>query len=79
MLDTLAAGGSARDVWWLHGARSRAEEPFAAETRSLLAGLAHGHRHVCYSRPGPGDVRGRDYQTRGAAVRVGAGRPRPAG
>jgi Flavodoxin reductases (ferredoxin-NADPH reductases) family 1 len=49
MLHTLAASGSARDVWWLHGARSRAEEPFAAEARSLLAGLAHGHRHICYS------------------------------
>jgi len=47
MLNSLAASGSARDVWWLHGARSRAEEPFAAESRSLLAGLAHGPRHVC--------------------------------
>jgi len=65
MLHALAAGGSARDIWWLHGARSRAEEPFAAESRSLLASLAHGHRHVCYSRPGPGDVQGRDYQTSG--------------
>jgi ferredoxin-NADP reductase/MOSC domain-containing protein YiiM len=65
MLHALAASGSARDIWWLHGARSRAEEPFAAESRSLLAGLARGHRYVCYSRPGPGDVQGRDYQTPG--------------
>jgi len=65
MLHALVATGSARDIWWLHGARSRAEEPFAAESRSLLAGLARGHRHVCYSRPGPGDVQGRDYQTAG--------------
>jgi ferredoxin-NADP reductase/MOSC domain-containing protein YiiM len=65
MLHALAASGSARDIWWLNGARSRSEEPFAEESRSLLAGLAHGHRHVCYSRPGPGDVQGRDYQTAG--------------
>jgi ferredoxin-NADP reductase len=65
MLHALAAGGSARDVWWLHGARSRAEEPFVPESRSLVAGLARGHRHVCYSRPAPGDVQGRDYQTQG--------------
>jgi ferredoxin-NADP reductase len=65
MLHALAASRSARDIWWLHGARSRAEEPFAEESRSLLTGLAHGHRHVCYSRPGPGDVQGRDYQTTG--------------
>jgi ferredoxin-NADP reductase/MOSC domain-containing protein YiiM len=65
MLHALAASRSARDIWWLHGARSRSEEPFAEESRSLLTGLAHGHRNVCYSRPGPGDVQGRDYQTAG--------------
>jgi ferredoxin-NADP reductase len=65
MLHALAASQSSRDIWWLHGARSRAAEPFAAESRSLLAGLARGHRHVCYSHPGPGDVAGRDYQTAG--------------
>ncbi|MGE5285738.1 MAG: MOSC domain-containing protein [Micromonosporaceae bacterium] len=65
MLHALATAGSGRDIWWLHGARSRAEEPFAAESRSLLAALASGHRHICYSRPGPGDVQGRDYQTAG--------------
>jgi ferredoxin-NADP reductase/MOSC domain-containing protein YiiM len=65
MLHALAAARSGRDIWWLHGARSRAEEPFAAETRSLLAELASGHRQISYSRPGPDDVRGRDYQTAG--------------
>jgi ferredoxin-NADP reductase/MOSC domain-containing protein YiiM len=65
MLHALAAAGSGRDIWWLHGARSRAEEPFIAESRSLLAKLARGHRYICYSRPGPDDVRGRDYQTLG--------------
>jgi ferredoxin len=27
--------------------------------------LASGHRHICYSRPRPKDVEGRDYQTEG--------------
>ncbi len=78
MLHALAAGGAGRDVWWLHGARSRAEEPFAEESRSLLATLAHGHRYVCYSRPGPGEVPGRDYQMAGrlsASVLAGLGLP----
>jgi len=77
MLHALA--GTGRDVWWLHGARSRAEEPFAAEARSLLAGLARGHRYICYSRPDAGDVEGRDYQTRGrlsAPVLAALGLPR---
>ena len=78
MLHALAAEGSGREVWWLHGARSRAEEPFADESRSLLAGLARGHRHVCHSHPGPGEVPGRDYQTAGrlsASVLAGLGLP----
>ena len=81
MLHALAAAGSDRDVWWLHGARSRAEEPFAAESRSLVESLPHGHRHVCFSRPGPGDVEGRDYQTAGRlspAVLSDLGLPRDA-
>ena len=81
MLHALAAGGSDRDVWWLHGARSRAEEPFSEESRSLLARLARGHRYVCFSRPGPGEVPGRDYQTAGrlsAPLLAGLGLPRDA-
>jgi ferredoxin-NADP reductase/MOSC domain-containing protein YiiM len=65
MLHALADAGSGRDVWWLHGARDRAQEPFAAESRALLGALARGHRHVCYSRPGPGDATGRDYDSAG--------------
>ncbi len=79
MLHTLAAARSGRDIWWLHGARSGADEPFAAESRSLLAVLQSAHRHICYSRPGPGDIRGRDYQTAGrlsAPVLAGLGLPR---
>jgi ferredoxin-NADP reductase/MOSC domain-containing protein YiiM len=64
MLHALVTDGSGRDVWWLHGARNRAEEPFAAESRSLLARLPRGHRCICYS-PGPGDIEGRDYDTAG--------------
>jgi ferredoxin-NADP reductase/MOSC domain-containing protein YiiM len=65
MLHALVATESHRDIWWLHGARSRAEEPFAAESRQLVGTLPNGHRHICYSRPGPDDAEGRDYQTAG--------------
>ncbi|HTS99717.1 MAG TPA: MOSC and FAD-binding oxidoreductase domain-containing protein [Streptosporangiaceae bacterium] len=56
MLHALAASGSGRDVWWLHGARSHAEEPFAAEAGSLVRELARGHRHIYYSHPSAGDI-----------------------
>src|SRR5215470_3342655 len=42
MLHALAGAGSDREVWWLHGARRRADEPFAAEARSLVAALDGG-------------------------------------
>jgi hypothetical protein len=57
------AGG--RDRAGGRGARNRAEEPFAAESRSLLARLASGHQHICFSRPAPDEVEGRDCQTEG--------------
>jgi ferredoxin-NADP reductase/MOSC domain-containing protein YiiM/ferredoxin len=65
MLHALAAAKSTRDIWWLHSARRRADEPFAAESRALLAVLPSAHRHICYSSPGPDDVPGRDYDTAG--------------
>ncbi len=65
MLNALAAARSTRDVWWLHGARRHADEPFAAESRALLAALPSGHRDICYSSPGPNDVQGRDFDTAG--------------
>jgi ferredoxin-NADP reductase/MOSC domain-containing protein YiiM len=65
MLHALAAARSGREIWWLHGARRRADEPFAAESRALLAALPSAHRDICYSSPGPGDVQGRDYDTAG--------------
>jgi ferredoxin-NADP reductase/MOSC domain-containing protein YiiM len=65
MLHALAADRSTRDIWWLNGARRGADEPFAAESRALLAALPSAHRHICYSSPGPDDVQGRDYDTAG--------------
>jgi ferredoxin-NADP reductase/MOSC domain-containing protein YiiM len=81
MLHALVEAGSQREVWWLHGARNRAEEPFAAEARSLLARLPRMHLHVCYSQPGPDDVLGDDYQSAGrlsGAALAGLGLPRDA-
>ncbi len=65
MLHALAEVHSEREIWWLHGARSSRDHPFAAEVRSLLASLPHVHTHVCYSRPGADDRAGRDYDHTG--------------
>jgi ferredoxin-NADP reductase/MOSC domain-containing protein YiiM len=65
MLQALATERSPREVWWLYAARNRAEHPFAAEVRGLLAMLPHAHEHVRYSRPAADDLIGRDFHSPG--------------
>ena len=65
MLHALAAEHSEREIWWLHGARSSHDHPFASEARALLASLPHVRTHVAYSRPGSDDRAGRDYDSAG--------------
>ena len=65
MLHALAAAGSRRDVWWIQGARNRAEHALAAETRALLKSLPQGHSHIRYSAPGPEDRPGVDFDSPG--------------
>jgi ferredoxin-NADP reductase/MOSC domain-containing protein YiiM len=81
MLHTLAAERSSREVWWLYGARDGTEHPFADESRDLLGRLTNAHRHICYSRPAPGDRQGVDYHSRGRLsldLLCGLGLPREA-
>ncbi len=65
MLQALAQERSDREIWWLHGARDGREHPFAAEARALLASLPNARTHVYYSRPGPSDLEGRDFDGAG--------------
>jgi ferredoxin-NADP reductase/MOSC domain-containing protein YiiM len=65
MLHTLASTASSREVWWLYGARNREEHPFAEESRGLLKALSRSRTHIAYSRPGPGDRPGEDYDSAG--------------
>ena len=65
MLHALADEHSEREIWWLHGARSSRDHPFAAEARSLVASLPHARSYVCYSHPGPDDLEGRDFDFTG--------------
>jgi ferredoxin-NADP reductase/MOSC domain-containing protein YiiM len=69
MLHALAQAHSDREIWWLHGARSRRDHSFATEARTLLASLPNVRTHVYYSRPGSDDREGRDFERAG---RLGA-------
>ncbi len=65
MLHALAAEAEPRAVWWLHGARNREEQAFAAEADRLLAALPRAHRLVTYSRPDAGDHPGAGFDLAG--------------
>jgi ferredoxin-NADP reductase len=65
MLQTLAQERSAREIWWLYGARNGHEHPFAGETRTLLASLANTTVRIYFSRPDPTDVEGNDFDSVG--------------
>jgi ferredoxin-NADP reductase/MOSC domain-containing protein YiiM/ferredoxin len=65
MLHTLAAEKSQREIWWIYGARNRAEHPFAEESRSLLKQLSRGGGYIVYSRPTANDRVGADFDAPG--------------
>lgn len=65
MLHALAANNSPEPVWWLYGARNREEHPFREESRALIKQLKDGHSYIQYSRPGPADQKGVDFEATG--------------
>src|ERR1700752_709930 len=65
MLHALAAQGSQRQVWWIYGARNRANHPFAEESHSLLKQLPRGRSYVLYSKPTTADQMGTDFDASG--------------
>jgi len=65
MLYSLALASSARETWWLHGARNGKGHSFASDSRDLLRALPRGRGYVLYSRPDPDDRSGRDFDAVG--------------
>jgi ferredoxin-NADP reductase/MOSC domain-containing protein YiiM/ferredoxin len=65
MLHSLSSAASRRKVWWIYGARKRAEHPFAEESRGLLQTLVNSRSYIVYSRPDSGDQPGVDYDAVG--------------
>ncbi len=65
MANAIVAGGSKREVWFFLGARNWREHIHKAELEKLAAKNENIRLHVCYSKPGPDDVKDRDYQHEG--------------
>jgi ferredoxin-NADP reductase/MOSC domain-containing protein YiiM/ferredoxin len=65
MLHSLAAERSAREVWWIFGARNAEDHPFAQESRNLVQSLPHAMSFIAYSRPAPNDRPGIQFDAPG--------------
>ena len=65
MLHSLSSAASSREIWWIYGARNRAQHPFAKESRELLETLPNSRSHIVYSKPDSGDQPGVDYDSVG--------------
>jgi MOSC domain-containing protein YiiM/ferredoxin-NADP reductase/ferredoxin len=65
MLHALAVVRSPRRILWLYAARDRQHHPFADEVRRLMLALTCGRSYVCYSRPGPLDKVGENFDAAG--------------
>jgi ferredoxin-NADP reductase len=65
MANAIAASGSKREAWFFFGVRNQHEHIHKAELEKLAAENENIHLHVCYSKPGEKDVKGRDYHNEG--------------
>ena len=68
MAQAIAASRSKRETWFFFGVRNAQEHIHKAELERLAAEHENIRLHVCYSRPGPDEVKGRDYQHEGRAT-----------
>ena len=65
MANAIAASGSKRETWFFFGVRNTQEHIHKTELEKLAANHENIRLHVCYSRPGSNEVKGRDYQHEG--------------
>ena len=65
MLNAIIEAGQKRETWFFFGARNRSDHILKEHLEKITAGRDHIHLHVCYSKPGPDDVKGRDFHHEG--------------
>lgn len=65
MLGAALAARPEREVWLFYGVRDGTEMVMGKALAELAGRHANLHLHVCFSRPGPDDVAGRDYRHAG--------------
>ncbi|WP_171136681.1 pyridoxamine 5'-phosphate oxidase family protein [Ruegeria sp. HKCCC1038] len=66
-----ASAGDTRPVWYVHGTRNKQSHALRDEVDALEAQHDNVLRQVHYSRPGPDDVLGSDYDVEGRVTAEG--------
>jgi uncharacterized protein len=61
MLNTIVEMGSKRETWFFYGLRAGEEHCQKEYLKRIDEENDNVHMHICYSRPGPNDEKGRDY------------------
>ncbi|MBI3884993.1 MAG: 2Fe-2S iron-sulfur cluster binding domain-containing protein [Opitutae bacterium] len=65
MANALTEAGDTREIWFFFGARNSTDHMFKTYMTEIAAKNPNVHMQVCYSKPLPTDVKGRDYQHEG--------------
>ncbi|MCG8448032.1 MAG: FAD-binding oxidoreductase, partial [Pirellulales bacterium] len=65
MINSEAASGSTREIWLFYGTRNGREHVMRDHLRDLARNHENLHVIICYSRPQPDEVEGRDYDEAG--------------
>lgn len=65
MANALTEAGDAREIWFFFGARNGSDHMFKDYMAEIAEKNPNVHMHVCYSKPAPTEVLGRDYQHEG--------------
>lgn len=65
MANAIVASGTKREAWFFLGVRNQREHIHKAELEKLAAENENIRLHICYSKPGAEDVKGRDYHHEG--------------
>ena len=65
MVNAIVQSDAPRPVWFIHGTRNGREHAMSAHVRRLAEQNENVHVHIRYSQPGPDDVEGRGYDSRG--------------
>ncbi|NOR43375.1 MAG: oxidoreductase, partial [Gammaproteobacteria bacterium] len=65
MMNAIVASGSARPVWFIHGARNGDEHAMGAYVRRITDERDNVHVHICYSQPNANDREGVEFDSKG--------------